>query len=129
MRKFAASDFTLGKNQIPENGTYEDYYNQYMNRPVVKRGRAIARAALHAAPAVFGTGLGSLIGGTSGGFDFDKVTRRTKIGAGVGFGAGILASALLAKHIKDLTDTLGEDEAWRYAAMRSGKLDPSKTLV
>lgn len=129
MRKFAANDFAIGMNEVPGNGTYEDYYNQYMDRPVAKVQRNVARAALHAAPAVLGTGFGSLIGGFSGGLDYDKVNRRAKIGAGVGLGAGILASALLRGYFKDLTDRLGEEEAWRYAAVRSGKVDPNKTMV
>ena len=139
INKYAAAE--VGTYEVPGEGTFEDYYNQYMQQPDLKRARVANRLFLHAFPVWAGGILGTMGGAANltahtarGDYDLDKNFNNTAFkaigkGTAIGSAAGLIASALLYPVIKGSADKMGREEAWRYAAMRSGRLNPEKTLV
>ena len=105
MRKFAE----MG---AAGQGSYEDYFNEYMNRPELKAIRFLKRLGYHMIPIAAGGLIGKGIGN---GEESDR-------NAWIGGGTGALLSALMYGPIKRRADRTGEEDAWRYAAARSGKV-------
>ena len=121
---------------------YKKYYDEYMNDPArVKQRKTYGRYAQFIPMLGLG-GVGAGAGATLGGIlglsrPMYQMTER--IGGDTGLGAlagglgGGLLGLIMGMHLKrkareDL-EIRHRDEAWRYAAMMSGKADPGNTLV
>lgn len=128
----------------PDAGNrFDELYKQYMDEPKRKRmrerGIGFGKYILPLVTAGIGAGWGSMAGAghkapSLGRQDAPTCQSATSAGAavggGIGLGLGILAAALLNSHTKEAMQASQEDEAWRYAAMLSGRApDPRSTLV
>lgn len=122
----------------PDAGNrFDELYKQYMDEPKRKRMRErgigpIAKTIIPLTTALMGGIIGEGLTFDHKKFFKGKPQSATGpiVGGGAGVGVGLLAAALLNKWGKEAIQAKQEDEAWRYAAMLSGRMpDPRNTLV
>lgn len=121
---------------------YKKYYDEYMNDPerrkTVERIGRMTQAIPALGGTLFGAGAGAMAGSVLGmspatynalGGKVSDVGLGATIGAPVGGLLGWLLGGRLRSMQQDAMRQAMRNEAWRYAAMMSGKADPGNTLV
>lgn len=121
---------------------YKKYYDEYMNDPerlkTIERIGRVTQVIPTIGATLFGTGAGAMAGGVLGisptvynalGGKVSDVGLGAAIGAPVGGLLGWLLGGRMRSMQQDAMRQAMRNEAWRYAAMMSGKADPGNTLV
>ena len=122
-RKKAAGDLS------PEDELFQKYYNEYINSEVNQRARnrAVNTGTL---ASMFPGAIGGAMAGGGAGYALSRSEKGAAVGGVAGGALGLIVAGLVGRDLATTAaDKSLQDEAWRYAAMRSGKPVPSKTLV